>query len=110
MKRFLSLYLLSFFLVAAPASAYQMTGKGKIQWIENGWFGEGMVFSFSIPISGCPGSANEFAISKDHVGYKEVTSMLIAAYSMQSDVAITVENGICIIGDRTKVISIRVIK
>lgn len=98
-------------IVGSANAAVQSIGNGKIQWLENGWDGEGVAFKFSLPVSGgCTANVNEYAVSKDHPGYKEIVSILLAAQVSQSDVTLTVENTICLVGVRTKVMAVRIVK
>ena len=97
-------------LVAGHSHAADIVGVGQIQWIENGWYGEGVAFSFTVGIDGCPAARTEFAVSKDHAGYKELVSMLLAAQASSSNVTLFVEKGTCLFGGRTKVLAIRMAK
>lgn len=81
------------------------TAAGKLGWVENGWFGEGIAFSHTVSTTGC-GTATEYAISKDHPSYRELTSMLFSAYSAGKNVLLVVETGVCLFGGRTKVLAI----
>lgn len=82
---------------------------GKITMIENGWSGESVVFHHSGPgISGC-GTSNEFAIDKNHPGYKEMVTIALAAYATLSNVELVVDQGVCL-GVRTKVLAINMRK
>ncbi|KAB7770984.1 hypothetical protein CEK68_01835 [Xanthomonas sp. LMG 12461] len=92
-------------------AAMQVVWTGKITYVENGWYGEGMVIHTSNDgPSGCSAPLNDFAIDKDHPSYKELTAMALAAYTSNSDVELLVDSGVCIFGNRTKVISIRLKK
>lgn len=91
-------------------NAADLVGDGYVQSIENGWFGEGIAFKFSKSIDGCPSEDDFYAVSKDHVAYKEIVSMLLAAYSNSSKVDLTVDKGVCLFGGRTKVISVKLFK
>lgn len=91
-------------------SAAESVGGGYVQSIENGWFGEGVAFQFSKPLDGCPSEDNYYAVSKDHIGYREVVSILLAAYTTSSKVDLAVEKGVCLFGGRTKVLSVKLLK
>lgn len=113
MKYLLAIVILPTLWFAGSASAApQSLGAGKIQWIENGWDGEGIAFKFSLPVAagGCTSNLNEYAISKDHLGYKEMVSLLLSAQAMQSDVVLVVDASLCFVGTRTKVLAVRVAK
>ncbi|MDY4282974.1 hypothetical protein [Xanthomonas sp. LF06-19] len=102
--------------IAASCFSYQaqaitVVGAGKITVIENGWFGEGMAIHTSNDgPSGCSAPLNDFAIDKNHPSYQELTAMALVAYTKNLDVEVLVDPGVCIFGDRTKVISIRLKK
>ncbi|MCC4595887.1 hypothetical protein NRY95_01065 [Xanthomonas campestris pv. phormiicola] len=88
-----------------------VVGRGKINYVENGWFGEGLVIHFSQNgPPGCSASLNDLAIDKNHAAYKELVAMAIAAYTSDSNVELMVEDGTCLFGGRTKILSIRLVK
>lgn len=92
------------------AAAVDFVGVGKIAWVENGWDGEGVAFKHSgIGIGGCPVST-EFAIDKNHPGYKEIVAIALAAHSSSADVELVVEKGACLMGGRTKVLAVKISK
>jgi hypothetical protein len=83
---------------------------GKVVLVENGWYGEGMVFTMTVAIAGCSVGVNplgdQYTIEKSHPSYKELTSLLLAAYTTAVPVSVTVDTGVCPVG-RTKVLSIK---
>jgi hypothetical protein len=84
---------------------------GKITYIENGWYGEGVaIHSSANGPSGCSASLNDFAIDKNHAAYKELVAIALSAYNSNADVEVIVDTGDCIFGGRTKVLSIRLKK
>ncbi|MDQ1091084.1 hypothetical protein QE400_000497 [Xanthomonas sacchari] len=92
-------------------AAMQVFSAGKITYVENGWDGEGMAIHTSNDgPSGCSALPNDFAIDKNHPAYKELTALALAAYTSNTDVELLVDSGVCIFGNRTKVISIRLKK
>ncbi|WP_279362119.1 hypothetical protein [Xanthomonas sacchari] len=92
-------------------AAMQVVWVGKIIYVENGWNGEGLtIHSSSNGPAGCSAPLNDFAIDKNNPSYKELTAMALAAYSTNADVELLVDSGVCIFGDRTKVIAIRMMK
>jgi len=100
-----------FLLSSSAAAAADIVGTGRITFLENGWYGEGLALHHSGPgIAGCPGGPAEFAIDKNHPAFKEMVAIALAAFSSSSDVELVVEKGACIFGDRTKVVAIRVKK
>ncbi len=92
------------------ANAADVVGTGKIDYVENGWEGEGLAIHHSVGIDGCTASNTEYAIEKNHLSYKELVSMALSAFALGSDVQLVVERGVCSFGGRTKVLSIRLIK
>ncbi|UYK66590.1 hypothetical protein NG831_21265 [Xanthomonas sacchari] len=91
--------------------AVQAIAAGKIIYVENGWYGEGLALHTSNDgPSGCPGPLNNFAIDKNHPSYKELTAIALAAYTTNANVEFVVDSGSCPFGNSTKVLSIRLIK
>lgn len=98
-------------LLPHTALAVGFVATGKITSIENGWFGEGVVFHHSGPgISGCGTSPTQFAIDKNHPGYKEIVAIALAAYASSSNVDLVVDPGVCLFGNRTKALAINMKK
>jgi hypothetical protein len=98
-------------LLPYPAFAVGFVAAGKITSIENGWFGEGIVFHHSGPgISGCGASVTQFAIDKNHPGYKEIVAIAMTAHATSSNVELVVDPGVCLFGNRTKVLAINMKK
>lgn len=82
-------------------------GAGKIRQLENGWLGEGMALRFSGPgVPGCSADIQNFAISSSHPSYRELVATVLTAYATGSNVEIVVEQGVCLFGNRTKVLAI----
>ncbi len=92
-------------------AATQVVSLGKITYIENGWYGEGMVIHTSNDgPSGCSAALNDFAIDKNHPSYQELTAMALTAYTKNMNAGLVVDSGVCLFGGRTKVISIRLLQ
>lgn len=84
---------------------------GRITYIENGWYGEGVaIHSSTNGPSGCSASLNDFAIDKNHASYRELVAIALSAYNSNADVDVIVDTGACTFGGRTKVLSIRLRK
>jgi hypothetical protein len=94
----------------ATAQALATAGPGRITYVENGWYGEGMAIVLEASLSGCPAPANQFAVIAGHPSYKEITAMVIAAYLAGTPVQLVVEQGQCVFGNRTKIVSVRMIR
>lgn len=90
-------------------AGYAATGAGYITFIENGWLGEGFAIHMTdlAAISGCPAPGYEFGISADHPAYKILVALMINAFSQHTQVQLVVDQGVCVLGNRTKIISIR---
>lgn len=110
MKYFIKIIILLLFCSISTFSAAEFVGGGYVQSIENGWYGEGVAFQFSKPLDGCPSEDNYYAVSKDHIGYKEVVSLILTAYATSSKVDLSVEKGVCLFGGRTKVLAVKLVK
>jgi hypothetical protein len=83
----------------------------KIILIENGWYGEGLaLITDGAGVSGCAGGPTQFAIDAGHPAYKDMVAMALTAFSSGSNVQMMVDQGNCIFGARTKVISLRLMK
>lgn len=96
-------------LAHQTAAAVDYIGVGKITSVENGWFGEGIVLRHSGPgITGCSADPTEFAIDKNHPGYKEIVAIALAAQTSAANVELVVEKGVCLFGGRTKVLAIKI--
>lgn len=108
MMKIVTVLLLLF--LPLTSGAIEFVNGGYIQSVENGWYGEGIAFKFSKPLSGCPSEDGDYAVSKDHAGYREVVSILLTAYAASSKVDLVVEKGVCLFGGRTQVISIRLVR
>lgn len=98
---------------AQPAAADPVsTGVTQIEFVENGWYGEG--FSIHITpgtgVTGCAAPKEKLGVDKGHPAYKEIVAMAIAAYSTGTKVEFMVEQGVCVLGRRTKIVSIRLLK
>ncbi|MBB4128506.1 hypothetical protein GGR77_003836 [Xanthomonas translucens] len=92
-------------------AAAQLVWLGQITYVENGWYGEGMVIhTANAGPSGCSAPPNDFAIEKSNPSYQELTAMALTAYTKNMDVGLVVDSGGRIFGGRTKVISIRLQK
>lgn len=91
--------------------AAELVASGKIIFVENGWNGEGLVINYSRNgPAGCSAALNDFGIDKNHPAYKELVAIALAAYTSNADADLIVDTGVCVFGNRTKVISIRLKK
>lgn len=90
-------------------SGYVETGTGYITFIENGWAGEGFAIHMTATaaVSGCGAPPTEFGIEASHPAYKILVSLMMMSYSQQSPTQLVVDQNVCTLGARTKVISIR---
>ncbi|XXT21292.1 hypothetical protein WME94_06990 [Sorangium sp. So ce429] len=86
-------------------AAHVGTGRGRVTYLENGWFGEGMAVHLTASVPGC--KDHEYAIPVEHPSYKDMTAMLLSAFINNRQVELVVDQGVCIFGDRTKVLSVR---
>lgn len=86
------------------------TSVGKISLVEVGWNGEGINILHSGAITGCNSNPQEFALSKDHAGYKELVSLILAAHASSANVQLVVDKGNCLFGNRTKIVTVRLLK
>lgn len=86
------------------------TEPGKISSVEIGWNGEGINILHSAQVTGCNSNTQEFAISKDHTGYKELVSAVLAAHTASTNVQLIVDRGNCLFGNRTKIVTVRLLK
>lgn len=108
-KSILSIYIFALSAVSYAENMY--TGIGKITLLENGWNGEGInIIHSGAGVTGCNPNPQEFALSKDHPSYKELVSFTLAAHTASANVELVVEKGVCLFGNRTKIISIKLIK
>lgn len=96
---------------SGPAMAVEVTSYGKITYVENGWYGEGLALHHSTAsVTGCTGSPNDFVIDKNHPAYQELLAMALTAYTRDLDVGLIVTKGDCGFGERTKILAIRLAK
>ena len=97
-------------LVSNARSAPVATGYGVITYIENGWAGEGFAIRMTntVTTSGCTAPAHEYGISATHPAYNILVAMMMSAYSKQTTIQLVVDQGVCVLGQRTKILSIRV--
>lgn len=99
-------------LFSTPAwSGIISTGTGTLTFIENGWFGEGFAIHMSgATTTGCGAPTNEYGIASDHPAFKYLVSLMMMAYSQQLPVQLVVDQGVCTLGARTKVIAVRLVQ
>jgi hypothetical protein len=102
------LFLIAFFPSVAQAQ-YAATASGQITFIENGWGGEGFAIHMenSVQTPGCPAPAYEYGVDASHQAYKILVALMITAYTQKLPVQMVVQPGTCVLGARTKIISIR---
>ena len=104
--------MLAFMPIASSMAAVTATAPTQITYVENGWFGEGFVIHI-IPgtgVTGCPALENDFGIAKSHPAYKDMLGLAMMAYASGSKVQLVVDTGVCVLSNRTNVISIRLYK
>ena len=111
-KQIMKVKILAFIslLIATNAHAWSVVGPAKITFLENGWFGEGIAIHLDKGVAGCNSADNDFALSADHPSYKEIIAFATSAFMSSSNIELVVEEGVCIFGDRTKILSIRLVK
>ncbi|PPU71169.1 hypothetical protein XmelCFBP4644_16975 [Xanthomonas melonis] len=97
-------------LLSGGAHAVEVTANGKLSFVENGWYGEGLSFAHSAPVAGCTGGANNYVIDKNHPSYQELLAIALTAYTRELDVKLIVEPGVCGFGVRTKILAMRLAK
>jgi hypothetical protein len=98
---------------AQPAAAALVgTGATQIVFLENGWYGEGFAIHITpgTGVTGCAAPKEQLGVDKGHPSYKEIVAMAIAAYSTGAKVEFIVDQGVCVLGSRTKIVSIRLLK
>jgi len=88
---------------------YAATSSGQITFIENGWGGEGFAIHMenAVQTAGCPAPAYEYGLDASHQAYKILVALMITAYTQKLPVQMVVQPGTCVLGARTKIISIR---
>ena len=104
--------ILAFMPIASSMAALTATAPTQITFLENGWYGEGFAIHI-IPgtgVTGCPVPEYEFGIAKSHPAYKDMLGLAMMAYASGSKVQLVVDTGVCVLGNRTNVISIRLYK
>jgi hypothetical protein len=104
--------LLGLISLCNQSHAWTVSGPGKITFIENGWFGEGLAIHMTSSQSGCNAPDTEYAVLSNHPAYKEIVALATSAFMASSDVEFVVEPSPddCVFGSRTKIISIRLLK
>lgn len=113
MKNILIKFLSGIFvagLASVACAEVILTPVGKISMVEVGWNGEGLNILYSGAITGCNPNPQEFAISKDHAGYRELVSLVLAAHASSAEVQLVVDKGNCLFGNRTKIVTVRLLK
>ena len=107
--KFFTISLLSLFAMKG-FSAINIVAEGEVVYVENGWGGEGVAIHHTVGHAGCESWDSEYFLSKEHAGYNEVVSMILMAYSTSAKVELVVDTGVCLTGNRTKIISVRLKK
>ncbi|MBB3815130.1 hypothetical protein FHY13_003511 [Xanthomonas arboricola] len=98
-------------LLPGAALAGEATGYGKITYVENGWYGEGIALHHSTAlITDCTAGPNDFVIDRNHAAYQELLAMALTAYTRDLDVQLIVEKKDCRFGGRTKILAMRFAK
>lgn len=98
------------FLSLPSLGAAVATGNGTLTYIENGWYGDGFAIHHTNSVSGCLAPPTEYGLQPSHPQYKEIVAMLIAAFVNGTTVELVADSGVCVLGNRTKIISIRLKK
>lgn len=104
---------LFFALVATQAQAQTVVGPGTVTYVENGWYGEGIAIHTDASIvapAGCTAPTNEFAVLSTHAAYKQVVAMLLSAYYTKAKLQLVVTPGACTFGNRTTILSVRLMQ
>ena len=102
------LSIISIYLWSPTTTAgFAAVGPASITFIENGWFGEGFSVHLSSGITGCGAPATEFGIPASHPAYKELVSLMMSAFFTEKKVEVVVNQGVCTLGNRTSIVSIR---
>lgn len=96
--------------IATNAQAITAVGPAKITYLENGWQGEGIAIRLETGLAGCSGGAENFAVLAQHPAYKDIVALATTAFVSSTNVELIVEEGVCVFGGRTKVLSIRLYK
>lgn len=109
-KNIVRICALTLFLSTNAWSA-AVTGDGYVTYIENGWSGEGFAvhMTAAAAMTGCPAASTEFGIDATHPAYKILVALMMTAYTQQSPVQLVVNQGHCILGQRTEIVSIRMV-
>ncbi|MFT4925508.1 MAG: hypothetical protein ACI8WB_001601 [Phenylobacterium sp.] len=102
--------ILSATLFTGHAAAFSISAIGKVTYIENGWFGEGVAIHMSSGTAGCPAGDTDYAVEASHPAYKEIVALATSAFVAAINVEIVTATGSCAFGDRNKILSIRLIK
>jgi len=108
--KLITIFFVFFVLVGANANAFEYVGPGKITYLENGWFGEGVALHLDKGTSGCPAMDIDFGIPSDHPSFKEMTALATSAFLASANVELVVDVGNCVFGSRTKILAIRLLK
>lgn len=108
--RILTILAAMLFFSTQGLTAVVATSTGVITYIENGWAGEGFAIRMTntVTTSGCSAPAHEYGISATHPAYNILVAMMMSAYSKQTPIQLVVDQGVCVLGQRTKILSIRV--
>ncbi|WP_153066918.1 hypothetical protein [Xanthomonas arboricola] len=78
------------------ALAAESSGFGKITFLGNGWFREGVAIHHSTAsTASCTTNPNSFAIDKNHPTYKKLVAIAVAAYASESGFKLIVAKGVC---------------
>jgi len=99
--------ILMLFSTSIFAEPFVAVGPGTITYLENGWFGEGFALHFTVGLAGCPAPPTEFGLLPSHPQYKEIVALMMIAYSNNESVQLVADSNVCILGARTKIVSIR---
>ena len=114
MKKAISCFLfLSVLSIHSHAQTFAAVGPTYINYVENGWFGEGIAIHVdqSAP-AGCVVNTGfgDFGVRSDHPAYDKITALILSAFFSHSAVELVVNPGNCVFGNRTNVVSVRLIQ
>lgn len=111
LKKIVSICALTLLLSTNAWSGIATTGTGYVIFAENGWSGEGFAVHLTdaAAIGGCASGATEFGLDANHPAYKILVALMITAYAQQTPVQLVVDQGSCVLGNRTRIVSIRMV-
>jgi len=95
--------------MSANAGFYPV-GPTNITYVENGWFGEGLVVHLGIPApAGCATGVDDYAIHATDAAYKQMVPMLLGAYFASKQVQVVIDSDTCGFANRAKIVGVRLL-